>query len=369
MNPIVKNITEEDNFLKFEISQINVSLANAIRRVILSEIPNFVIKTSNHDKNKANIIINTTRMNNELIKQRLSCIPIHIDDDEFPFKNYIIEFEKENKSNVIEYLTTKDIRIKNITNDTYLSNEDTRKIFPPDTITNDFIDIVRLRPKLSENLPGEHIKIKCNIDIGTAKEDSAFNVVSTCSYAASQDLIKINEQWFEKEKQLKKDGFDKDKIEYFRRDWMALDAKRIIIPDSFNFIVETVGQLSNTTIVNKAIKIIIDKLNVLNNYINSNDDMLILNNNTTIDNCYDMTFQNEGYTIGKIIEYILYEKFYKNKILTFCGFNKPHPHIDVCIIRIATKDSINKTTVKQYFTSAIDDAIDIFKKLKESFTV
>ena len=74
----VINIENNDDVLKFELTNVNVSIANSLRRIILSEIPCVVFKTARYEESKANIEINTTRMNNELIKQRLSCIPIHI---------------------------------------------------------------------------------------------------------------------------------------------------------------------------------------------------------------------------------------------------------------------------------------------------
>ena len=83
MNPVVSNLTEENSHLKFRLSNINVSLANGLRRIVLSEIPTIVFRTTPHDKSKAKIQVNTTRMNNELIKQRLSCIPIHIQQTDF----------------------------------------------------------------------------------------------------------------------------------------------------------------------------------------------------------------------------------------------------------------------------------------------
>ena len=46
------------------------------------------------------------------------------------------------------------IKIKNTKNDSYLSDAEVRKIFPPDNITAQFIDIVRLRPALSKTPPG-----------------------------------------------------------------------------------------------------------------------------------------------------------------------------------------------------------------------
>ena len=61
MNPKVSAKTESDGILNFTISQVNVSIANAIRRVILSEIPSVVFRTFPHDENRVNITKNTSR--------------------------------------------------------------------------------------------------------------------------------------------------------------------------------------------------------------------------------------------------------------------------------------------------------------------
>ena len=101
MNPVVSNINESDApFLKFRISSIDASLANAIRRIMLSEIPVIVFRTAPNNKNRATYEINTSRMNNELIGQRLSCVPIHIKDTEFPIESIQVEVDKKNDGDV-----------------------------------------------------------------------------------------------------------------------------------------------------------------------------------------------------------------------------------------------------------------------------
>jgi DNA-directed RNA polymerase alpha subunit len=47
MNPRIeaKSVSEDDGVLKFTLSGVNVSLANSIRRTILSDIPCVVFKT------------------------------------------------------------------------------------------------------------------------------------------------------------------------------------------------------------------------------------------------------------------------------------------------------------------------------------
>jgi len=377
MNPKITDISQEDNYLKFRLSGTNVSIANALRRFILSEIPTIVFRTSPYEKNLVNIEINTTRMNNELIKQRLSCIPIHITDTDFPVKDYIIELDVLNDTDSTMYATTKDFKIKNVKNDKYLSTSDVNKIFPPDSITDDYIEIVRLRPKISDIITGEHIKFTAVLDIGIAKEDSAFNVVSTCSYGASTDKLKINNEWNNIVKDLKSKGFKKDSISDYKKDWLLLDAKRIIEKDSFNFTIESVGPFSEMSIIYKACYGMINKIKNFSNNIQSDESIIELSDNT-IQNSYDITLIDEDYTLGKVLEYILYEKYYiidttkveenaSNKYLTYCGFAKPHPHINKSLIRLAFLNEKEKIDIITLLVEVCNTAIIIFEKISNDF--
>ena len=94
MSVFITNFEEFDNRLTFTISGIDLSYANALRRTIISDIPTLVFRTSPYEKNKCNIISNTGRLNNELVKQRLSCIPICIPDEKL-FKHFINNYELE----------------------------------------------------------------------------------------------------------------------------------------------------------------------------------------------------------------------------------------------------------------------------------
>jgi len=84
-------------------------------------------------------------------------------------------------------------------------------------------------------------------------------------------------------------------------------------------------------------------------------------------NCYDIILKDEDYTIGKILEFILYNKFFQEvKTLSYCGFKKMHPHDSDSIIRVAYREMVDKTGVKQNLISCIEDAIVIYKKIKKS---
>ena len=77
MQPALNQFSEENDILKFTLHGVNVCFANAVRRTILSDIPIVVIHTDSHETNHCTIKQNTGRLHNEIIKQRLSCIPIH----------------------------------------------------------------------------------------------------------------------------------------------------------------------------------------------------------------------------------------------------------------------------------------------------
>ena len=91
MEPKITITSEESNVLNFTLSDTHFSLANSLRRIVLSEIPTLVFRAFPHSESKIDIISNTTRLNNEIIKQRIGCIPIHITDVDFPYKEYVVE--------------------------------------------------------------------------------------------------------------------------------------------------------------------------------------------------------------------------------------------------------------------------------------
>ena len=369
----IDNLEENNNILKFTIYNLNVSYINAIRRIILADIPCAVFLTYPYEKNLVDIEINTSRLNNELVKQRIGCIPIHLDifDDKLNIDDYIIELHVKNNTNNSIYATTENFRIKDIKTDKYLSNDIVKQIFPPDNITNDYIDIVRLRPSifdLSEQGKGEEIKFTAKLSIGTAKENGMYNVVSTCSYGNTIDTLKINEEWKKKEDELKK-TLDSESIEKIKSDWMLLDAKRINISDSFNFILESIGIYNNYKILELACSILIKKLLLVINDIKENPDYIKVKNDT-LDNCFIITIVNEDYTVGKILDYELFNNYFNNKqILTYNGFIKYHPHDVNSVIKLAFKDITDTNDVITIIEDCVNQSIIKINTIKKIFTI
>ena len=369
MEPKIENLTENNNILQFTLKNCNVSYANAIRRVILSDIPCVVFETFPYDKNKVNITENTTRFNNEIIKQRLSCIPVHINifNKDIDIDDYTIELDVTNETNSVLYVTTNDFKIKSEQIKKYLKQSSLSEIFPIDKITGQHIDIIRLLPKLND-VSQETIKLTSKLSILTSKENGSFNVASTCCYSNTLDNLKIKDEWESRERELLKTNT----IEYVKikkRDFYLLESKRYFIQNSYDFKIETESVYNNFTLVDIACSILINRLYKQLDNFKVNPDLIYISNDT-MDNCYICRLENEDYTIGKLIENNLYNMYFiEKKILSYCGFLKRHPHDNYSIIKIAFINNTSYDDILILLETCINNNIININKIKDYFSL
>jgi len=366
--PKVKDGINNKGIYTFTIEDANVSVANAVRRTMLSDIPAVVIDTT---KENIEVEINTCKLHNEILKQRLGCIPVHIKDIE-GIEDLVVECEVNNDTDSLVYVTTKHFQIFNNNTNKYLTQQQVEKIFPPDELTKDYILFTRLRPKISNDIPGEMIKFKAKLKIGTAKQDGMYNVVSTCAYGNTEDKVEQHNQWQVIAEQLDSKGVIESQIEYERKNWYTLQAKRFYVQNSFDFKVQTVGVFSNMEIIHKALDILISKLDNIAK--NCEDEVIELNRSATaMNNGVDIKLVGEDYTIGKVLEYVLHEEDYKkNRTLSYVGFIKKHPHDDYSIIRVAFNDNEDidvesDSNVYKMLKFACEISKNLFVNIKEYF--
>jgi DNA-directed RNA polymerase subunit L len=370
--PRIVSKTDQNGQLNFTIDRINVSLANALRRVILSDISTIVFRTFPYSECKASIVTNTSRLHNEILKQRLSCIPIHITETDFPFKDYTVEINVTADGGEIRYITTKDFRMKNKVTGKYLTDVKVHEIFPPNAISSDYIEFARLLPKMTEYGEPEQLVMTCDLDIGTAKEDGAFNVVSTCAYSMTMDPSKVDEAWRIKEAELVKEGvaaIGSDEMKAQRKNWALLDAQRHTKDDSFDFVIETVGVFTNADIVHKAAQIMINKCTKFIRDIESGENHIIPTV-STIQNGFDIELKGEDYTLGKVLEFFLHDKHYaEDQTVTYCAFRKIHPHNPDSMIRVGFAETVgvDEGIVAEYITTCARDAIAVYEHIRDQF--
>jgi DNA-directed RNA polymerase subunit L len=171
--------------------------------------------------------------------------------------------------------------------------------------------------------------------------------------------------WAERAKLLERDGNDAAAIAFEKKNWFAMEAQRYTRPDSFDFIIESVGVYSNAEIVTKACMLLIEKCNkLISDVENASGDVDITPSDTTLSNGYDVTLQNEDYTLGKCIEYFIHTNHYAgNRTVSFCGFRKTHPHDNHSMIRIAFNAPTDIDIVHAYLIAAARDSAAVFQSL------
>jgi hypothetical protein len=335
----VTALNENNGELSFTLGGVDTSVANAIRRTIMSDIKIIVFRTFG-ENNDVSFTVNTSRLNNEILSQRLACIPIHVlpDNDEYnedyKISDLLLVVEEENSTDVVRNVTTEDFKIKRISTGEFLSKEKCREFFKPYIAPNGkeyFIQFCRLRPRISDEIPGEKLAFTCKFSYGSASDNSMYNVVGTCAYGFTVDedraetvLKNLKEEW-------RKNGLD---VERESTNWELLEKKRISLPNSFDFIIGSVGAIPNGVIMTVACGRLITRFVEI---IKTIDDgtMQTTRSDMTNDLSVDYILENNDYTVGCVLNSLLFSNYYeRSKTLQYCGFKKIHPHDTHSVIRM-----------------------------------
>jgi DNA-directed RNA polymerase subunit L len=362
---------EEDDIIYFRISNVNVCFANAIRRTILSDIDVCCILSENNDSNQVIIEKNTGRLHNEIIKHRLSLIPIHFSGPkekmEIFCKTYFLEVDCKNDTELIKYVTTKNFQLKNFGTNEIVENM--TNIFPANAISNDYIDLCRLRPKICDSIPGEELKLTAKFSISNAKSNAMYNVVSKCLYTNTINKEGVTVEWNKKlsEMKIKNPSITGEEIKFAERNFANLDQARIFINDSFDFVIQSVGTIRPLKIVKLSLDVLTSKLQKILQEVEDKT-IVLKQSETTMDNCFDIILFDEDYTIGKILEFILYNNLYvKDKILSFCGFKKFHPHDTKSTIRIAFTSEDHVKNMHSHLSNTIHNSLSVIEGIRKQF--
>jgi hypothetical protein len=323
-------VSDKKDVLSFTMANTDKSIVNALRRTILGSIPAVVMKPE-HCK----IAVNTTRFNNEILKQRLACIPVYIKPDK-DVETYTIHLKKSNTTSSVMYVTSEDFVVS--VNGKIIDTQ----IFPPNETTKMYIDICRLRPKME--LAVEAIELTATLSVATGNQSGTFNLAN-CSFTCTVNEVEAENKW------LKTGITDKDQY----MDWKLLDAKRCILPNSYNFTVESIAVYTNQQIVQMACLLLQKELTIYKDL-----ELKIKASETTMPHCIDIQFDNCDYTIGKLIEYNLFSSLFPSKI-TYISFIKIHPHDVSGILRIAFTEEPSHDFIKDLFVESCKACIDYFK--------
>jgi DNA-directed RNA polymerase subunit L len=332
-SPIITDIRKSDDKVNFTLKNADVCIANALRRTVIGNIKAVVMS-----KDNCSITTNTSRLNNEIIKQRLSCIPVCLTPDEELVQSFTIHLTKTNNTSHVVFVTSEDFKVMEN------GKESDKKLFLPDDITGQYIDILRLRPKLG--LSVESFTMTATLSITTGSQTGTCNLGNAYyRYTVDHDLA--NREW------TKKGIESKDE----KKDWDLLQAKRFTIPNSYDFTVESYETHIYTPdkLVKIACKTLQHDLTTLKTI-----QFDIQKSENTLENCIDVILPNCDFTLGKLLEYHIFTTKFPATI-KYISFLKNHPHDKHGVLKLQYGDiSPTKPMIEELILDACDHCKSYF---------
>jgi len=358
---LVSNISESSDALRFELANVDVSVVNSLRRVILTNIDQLVFRGFPHADNKLTFEKNNTKFNNEFLKHRIQCVPIFESDRskfENMVQNYCVKVNVANDTNTRKEVTTKEFRIVQIDTGKAVSEVETRRLFPPDKITGDYILLAVLMPKVSDADEPEQLSLNLQFSIGNAKEDSCWNVVSKCAYSNKPDDARIKKVMAEKPKE-------------DRRDFELLDAQRLFVNNQFVFHLTSLGVYTNHSIVVKACTFLIERMTQFSKFLETATfsktqygDLEPFTLSQT-ESGYELRIEEDDYTIGKLIENHLH-LLYGSEIY-YISFKKDHPHDSHCYVSFQYNNPSDLGIVTKHLSQVSKQVLEAYQAISSYF--
>jgi DNA-directed RNA polymerase subunit L len=353
-----KVVNRSDSHITFEIENVDVAIVNALRRVILAEIPNVAFAIDLHGgESDVYIHKNVSSLHNEYLMHRLSLVPLCFDGDEienFDSNNYKFVLKAKNAGQEMMDVTTRDIQI-------YDQNGKrldalAQKVFPANPITKDHILITQLKPNYIDPSKGDEIDIEARAILGTAKRNACWTPVSICTFYNNTDEEKANQSFVEyhaKNKSLSRSEA-KTRFDTMERQ-RCFKTNQFGEPSSFTFTVETECKMQPTYIVRKAFEVLIAKMTGLIGKVADCKETVLPNGVVSLE------IPGEDHTIGNLLQALTYNMYIRDSNrIDFIGYYVPHPLEDILLVRVKTKDGPPsvKPTVQQAcgdITTAIQD--------------
>ena len=355
----------DSHSLKFTIKNIDNSLANGIRRTMLTDIPIVGFDTKNID-----IQENTSALHNQFISHRLSLVPICLknmstlnigsrwdissglrvyefirpgsiptfqiscENNKQTRGKYINDRPKDIENNSIILVTSEDITFKTDSSEYHndSSGDQIRKYFSQDIISkfnnhklglsgNDFILLDKL--KLDSEGIGEKLKVYLTPNIDTAKTNASFSPVGTISYSFVEEDESIIDEVFEykindinKERENKSLApLTKEETDSIRNEFYSLDSQRVVkvdehgVPNEFEMEIESTGAIAPSYLLKYTLEILYHKLSDIYksidfseyNELNINYKKVEVKKSDTMMEAFDIIIHHEEHTIGNIL--------------------------------------------------------------------
>ena len=377
---VFKNLVKESStVLRFVMEPTTVGYANTLRRTMITDVETIAFRANITDTGSTTDVIitkNDTPLSNEMLAHRIGLIPIHVENPlDWKPEEYKFSLKVSNDSSEPLDVVAADIQVlKNRGAEEEPLLVPNVQFFHPDPVTHDTALLTVLKGKLASQEP-EIIEFSAVATMGTGRENAAFMpVTSRCAYGYSKDddperKREIFTMWLNKHKkvnvtELESNPTRKGELE---REFETMEVQRCYKKDergepySFDFIVESVGVLSPTYIVARAIELLQAKV-LRYASIDSGDlpDSVKVRPADARMKGFDFVFQREDHTMGNLLQTWMEQNLMDSGDITFVGYKVPHPLRDEMVLRVGV-DSGKDVDARAAVAKAARECAQMFK--------
>ena len=370
--PFLLGSTDARIGARFRMAPSNTTLANTIRRQVLSAVKTVGFRTEPAEKSEVIIETNTTPLVNEMLAHRIGMIPIRADPATFDPTRYEFRIEKRNDTKEMIAVHAADFVVVERDPNNPLDEGQilpTETFFPPDPITGSTALITRLRPQWNPIAPHEALVLKARAAVSSGSENARWNPVSLCAYentriTAEEDpeLIEAMFQaWITTTKKVANiTDLGQERLEELRREYNTMEIQRCFRkdaagePNDFTFFVESVGVYSVPTIIQAALEATIEKLTKYQDLDGELPDSVQVQPGDARFPAVDIVFRNEDHTLGNLLQHYLVENHVRAEgepileepRITFAGYKVPHPLKPEMVLRIGLPKDLEDPEVE-----------------------
>jgi DNA-directed RNA polymerase alpha subunit/DNA-directed RNA polymerase subunit L len=359
--------TIRPGYISFLVENVDMSVANALRRTILSNIPNVAMDALDGG---IDIKTNTSSLHNELIAHRLSMIPLCFDAEEvekYDPTRYRFVIDKKNVGNDMLAVTTGDFDIYE--NDKKLSKEFVDRIFPRNAITGEHIVITKLKANFSNRNLGDHLHFDARASVNVASKHVCFSPVSLCTYYNEGDKESARAAL----KEIVSKASTPEDAAALEKRFNAIQRERFFRlneygePNAFRFSVESECRMAPQQIIMKGLTVLKASVADLSKYVES----------CTIDQYENIfSFNVEGYdhTIGNLVQSLVYNMHVRggvksDKSLDYVGYFIPHPLENKMVIKMKFADVTGERDIRTFFIKALVDVATYLDHIATKFEI
>ena len=330
-----KGVGEDGRELVFDILGLDLSIVNALRRAILTDVETAVMCSEPFDpvSNSISVTKNSSSLHNEQLARIMSLVPIHFDENEVSEfgrdeGKYKFELDVTAGASGTTVVTTKAIAV-------YVSGPTERvkapadlrdRLFPACRITGHHITITSLRP-------GQEVRIEAHARLGSGSQHARWCPTSTCHF-----INKIDESLVATELgKLVAGRTDPAEREAIKRRFMALDAARCYsksattgTANAFEFhVVSECGMRPEFLVFQAFVKLrdrAVDLAEQFRAIGTLEAPRVTVKKDASAPGLYVVSVARESHTLGNLVQSLLYNKEVRTgRRLEFIGYTVSHP--------------------------------------------